>query len=261
MEENFDHIRGKKLSELMVPGTHDAASYYEGYKDTGLIQSKIDNYAICQDERVFNQLMYGIRYVDLRVMYGPEKQNGEMHDFWIAHDIFRMNNTLVTVLADIQKFMEATKKEVVFVDFHRFPKGFDDKKEEKHEKILQLIEKYLKPYLSESSYYNVNFGELVSSGKRVVLGYAENNINRPSYLYPAVRQLWGDTDSKDKLYEYFAPRVCNRQSSYIAEAAMAELTPQKAGVVFNKYGGLRQLAEDVNFDVTKWFREEWKCAN
>lgn len=38
---------------------------------------------------------------------------------------------------------------------------------------------------------------------------------------------------------------------------MAELTPDVWGVISDKYGGLRRMANTVNHNVTQWFRGDW----
>lgn len=43
---------------------------------------------------------------------------------------------------------------------------------------------------------------------------------------------------------------------------MAQLTPNTWGVIFDKYGGLRKMAQDVNYLISQWFSERWwRCAN
>lgn len=45
-------------------------------------------------------------------------------------------------------------------------------------------------------------------------------------------------------------------------AAMAELTPYPLDIIFNLSGGLRQMADSVNRNLTYQFQEEWwKEAN
>lgn len=40
-------------------------------------------------------------------------------------------------------------------------------------------------------------------------------------------------------------------------ALMAELTPQVSDIILLK-NNLRKLADDVNRELTKWFRDEWE---
>ncbi len=79
----------------------------------------VNRYSVNQGEDVWNQLLYGIRYLDLRVGYyehTPEK-------FWVVHDIVKIN-PLYLVVQDVRKFLKDTN-EIVILDFHRFPKGFE----------------------------------------------------------------------------------------------------------------------------------------
>ncbi|RWS21768.1 uncharacterized protein B4U80_04340, partial [Leptotrombidium deliense] len=199
-------------------------------------------------------------YLDLRVMFRPETQDGEKHLLWIAHDKVQMNNTLDSVLKQIRQFLDATSKEIVIIDFHRFPLGFETDKINKHKILLKMLEVRLKPYLSPNNkFYKVTVDELVKSGKRVIIGYAEQDVKMP-YLYPRVKHLWANTDHIDFLYKYLKDS-CRRDGTF-ATSAMAELTPKPAEVVFNVYGGLRKMADGVNSEVTKWFRDHlWNCAN
>ena len=71
-------------------------------------------FSINQDEDVWSQLLYGIRYLDLRVGYyktTPER-------FWVVHDFVKMN-PLYEVVNDIRRFLTSTK-ELVILDFHRY---------------------------------------------------------------------------------------------------------------------------------------------
>ena len=77
----------------------------------------IQKFSICQDEDVWTQLLFGVRYLDLRVSYYPESPE----KFWIVHDFVRLN-PLHEVVSDVRRFMSVTK-EMVILDFHRFPQG------------------------------------------------------------------------------------------------------------------------------------------
>lgn len=105
---------------------------------------------------------------------------------------------------------------------------------------------------------------LWETGKRLYVGYAdEGSRTRLSYrLFPAVRHLWADADSVSDLRAFLNRTVCGSGRSGRLTSAMAQLTPTASGVLFNAYGGLRLMAEDVNRKITGWFRDEWnECAN
>ena len=114
----------------------------------------IKRYSSQQEENVWDQLLYGIRYLDFRVSYHANTQE----KFWLNHDLVQMNplykavqvieinassNQFVLLsiiisnfhneifsydnfnifVKDIRRYLSATK-EVIIMDFHRFPSGF-----------------------------------------------------------------------------------------------------------------------------------------
>lgn len=91
----------------MVPGTHNSGSF-EG------VGTFLENYILNQDRNVWTQLVFGIRYLDLRIGYY------EKEGFYINHDLVRIT-PLLPVLQEIRKFIELSPKEIIIVDFHRFP--------------------------------------------------------------------------------------------------------------------------------------------
>ena len=73
----------------------------------------INKFSVNQNEGVYNQLLFGIRYLDIRVSYyenTPEK-------FWVVHDFIK-RNPLFEVINDVQKFLKASN-DIVIMDFHR----------------------------------------------------------------------------------------------------------------------------------------------
>ena len=115
----------------------------------------IKRYSSQQEENVWDQLLYGIRYLDFRVSYHDNTQE----KFWLNHDLVQMNplykavqvieiiapsnqflllrfrlyqilmtkyfsfDNFNTFVKDIRRYLSSTK-EVVIMDFHRFPSGF-----------------------------------------------------------------------------------------------------------------------------------------
>lgn len=104
--------------------------------------------------------------------------------------------------------------------------------------------------------------QLWNDDKRLYVGYADERARtRSLHLFPAVKHLWGDVDQAGDLWHYLNETVCNPSRRRLT-SAMAQLTPTKAGALFNLYGGLRKMAEQVNRQVTRWFSYDWNhCAN
>lgn len=61
MEENMPQIGHRSLLELALPGTHNAGSYEIPSK---MNFARLDKYIYCQDESIWNQLIYGIRLLN-----------------------------------------------------------------------------------------------------------------------------------------------------------------------------------------------------
>jgi hypothetical protein len=69
-------------------------------------------YNFSQDESVYNQLVYGIRYLDLRVGYYPAYPE----KLWVNHNFYRMR-PLSEIVQDIKRFVEETNEIVRFTIF------------------------------------------------------------------------------------------------------------------------------------------------
>lgn len=71
-----------------------------------------------QDLDVWHQLLYGIRFFDLRVSHNPNSAE----KFWVVHNFANMN-PLYRIVQDVKRFIQ-NSKEIIIMDFHRFPNGF-----------------------------------------------------------------------------------------------------------------------------------------
>lgn len=267
MGKIFHRIKDKKITDLIIPGTHNSGSYdrFKPEKET-----LIRKYSLCQDETVWNQLVYGIRYFDLRVSHLDVNRRNEK--LWVVHGPIRMDTTLELVLVSIKNFLEVAPKEVIIIDFHRFEKGFDkgtskrsiEKVQNRHKDILDLIIKHLGDYIlpSDSISQNKKLQEIVESNKRVIITYASDEISNRKLLFPKTIHLWANTDKVDELKKFFSSNLCFRYKWL--RSAMAQLTAKdNFSIFFNLYKGLRTMAQQVNYNVTEWFNDSkwWKCAN
>lgn len=86
----------------------------------------IDLFVVTQDESIYNQLVYGIRYLDMRIGY--YNVSGSDEHLWVVHDLFRRDLTLRSAAEQVKDFLMAAPKEIVIFDFHRFVTGFLDEK-------------------------------------------------------------------------------------------------------------------------------------
>ncbi|XP_015929566.1 PI-PLC X domain-containing protein 1 [Parasteatoda tepidariorum] len=258
MHESRNYIGNLSLIDLMLPGSHNTGSHSRYNPDEDNVFSR---YLYTQEEDVFNQLAYGIRYLDLRVAYFSSRRSPET--LWITHSSFRTNLTVKDVIRQVKSFLQATN-EIVIMDFHRFVTGFKSRQAgERHRDLISLLEREVGDIMIPVSFSTrASLETLWLTNKRLYVGYAEKRFRTASpYLFPAVKHLWGDVDEVDDLWSYLNDTVCENSGVRLT-SAMAQLTPTTAGVLFNSYGGLRKMASLVNRRVTQWFAENWlECAN
>ncbi|GFU90404.1 hypothetical protein TNCV_1328581 [Trichonephila clavipes] len=257
MYEMKDVIGNTTLKDLMIPGTHNAGSYeaYRPERNTAKVR-----YQMCHDEDVFNQLVYGNRFLDFRVIF--QHVAGSKEKFWITHNILRTNNSVREVLSQVKRFLDNTN-EIVIIDFHLFYMGFIDSwVDDRHKELMKIVLGTLGHYMIPTSYeYTTPLNEIWKSNKRLLVGYASKQGIESNLLYPGVFHLWGNKETRPELEEFLNRNMCLFRHRGLW-SAMAELTPTTSGVLIDKYGGLRSLAQEVNIYVTKWFRDRWwKCAN
>lgn len=177
METIYPLISSRPLTSLMLPGTHNSATYSRQLDKNVL--NMINKYQLNQDESIFNQLVYGIRHLDLRVGYTKVKQQSER--FWIYHDIFRTEVTVREVLEQVKRFLDLTQREIVVMDFHRFTVGFQNEQlalqRERHARLINLIYHHLGQYIIPSYLgQHAPLSEFISMGKRLVIGYANKGL-------------------------------------------------------------------------------------
>ena len=119
-----------KLSEILIPGSHDSATY--SFKK---LQNKtILNFAQCQQYTIYEQLMDGVRFLDIRIC----KFNNEI---WCSHTFLSVS--FLNILNDILFFLNNHKKEVVILSVKPDKKSLDCEnilKDLKFQKIaIQLV--------------------------------------------------------------------------------------------------------------------------
>lgn len=176
MSELYSKIESRSITQLMLPGTHNSGTYMHMPINSGIVDKSalalINKYQVNQDESVFNQLVYGVRLLDLRVGYAEVVGHSDV--FWIYHDILRTETPVREVLAQVKLFLDLTENEIIILDFHRFPVGFDESSVKKHSLLIELMFNSLGSYIVPS-YLGLNgpISEYVSAGKRLIVCYAE----------------------------------------------------------------------------------------
>ncbi|XP_063439558.1 PI-PLC X domain-containing protein 3-like [Mytilus trossulus] len=114
-------ISQTQLKDLLIPGSHDSATFdldpaggkaddFSSY--IKMADEKIERWFKTQNLDFTEQLKFGVRYFDLRIIKHPETG-----DIRFVHGLFS-RKTVIEYLKDIRKFLDENKKEVVLLDFN-----------------------------------------------------------------------------------------------------------------------------------------------
>lgn len=208
----YSDVLGKlTLTEMTLPGTHDSGTYDPKFTPGDL-------WIRTQCLSLGQQLQLGVRVLDLRI-----GQNSP-GDYLIVHDTWRTNYTLASALKEITDFIDqdATNKEIVILDFHRFVnlgEGSYDYGKLKAQ-ISSCLSGYLLPVQTGRGKQLQEIWQTCGKGRLVV---AWNTSDPDSYMWPAVTQRWyADADTLIKLYEAIKTDMLNPPSGLWASCSFME---------------------------------------
>ncbi|CAG0901386.1 unnamed protein product [Cyprideis torosa] len=240
------------LNKVLIPGSHNAGAYRQFSSDKS--NNLLTRYSFCQDEDVWTQLAFGIRFLDIRVGYYLNKPVPS--PFYVNHDFVRIRN-LLPILEDVQKFLDQTD-EIVILDLHRFPSGFSrDTADDVHEQLVGILQSMFGDLMAPRYWKEtVPLGQLWSSGRRLVVGYADAHMRKKyDFLWHDVVHKWADAQKLSELEEYAKRVAHNIRSSRFLSALMLSMTLPTMQMVTNPLGSVRTVADLVNRAVPQWFRE------
>ena len=189
MEYYSDILKDLTLIEMTLPGTHNSGTYRPVaiYPASEIVRT--------QSISLRNQLDLGIRVLDLRI-----GQNSA-GDYIISHDKYRTQYSLSDALQEIVDFIDATGKEIVILDFHRFNNlghGDFDFNQLKAE-IKDSLEGYC--LLPISQHQPLGRIWQTCGRQRIVIAWNDGKSYDPTYMWPGVKQSWyQDAYTVDKLY-------------------------------------------------------------
>ncbi|KAK6631709.1 hypothetical protein RUM43_013773 [Polyplax serrata] len=254
MGQNKMKLKNLSLPTMFLPGTHNSATDVMEAMRRRRGLSHLDNFILTQDQSIWNQLVYGIRFLDLRIGYYPQSSDPKLR-FWINHDMLRVR-PLLPVLKDVVEFSRASPDEIIILDFHRFPSGFSGTNGPAvHRELLELLKNELKSLTIPRplSQTKLKLEEIWNSDKRIVVSYSEDNfVWEMPWLWSSVSQRWGNKQSPEAL-EKFLDKTFRDVVPRKLWAAMAELTPTPLDFLSN--GSLRAMADRVNRQLSNWFVE------
>jgi len=252
MLEMEDDIGSIPLHSLMIPGTHNSGAYerFNSYSDDTILM----RYSVNQEEDIWTQLLFGIRYFDLRVSYfshTPER-------FWLVHDFVKHNPLYETIYA-VKRFLSMTK-ELVILDFHRFVSGFDGPDEQEHH--AELVD-YIKSELEEFMVpvwmgKGVTMNDLWDLNRTLIVTYRDiRTKNQHDNLWTEAEHAWANARRPAQLFNYLDDTMVDMMDSIYLWAAMTHLTPSTFDVLMNLSGGIRKLNNKIASSLNLWYRDIW----
>ncbi|XP_071441075.1 PI-PLC X domain-containing protein 1-like [Hetaerina americana] len=282
MHDLRPQIGQKRLRDLFIPGSHDSGSFAEGEGD------RLTKYTYTQEESILHQLIFGCRYLDIRVGYYPpsvrrldngtwvQVDPGDVPDedvFWVNHGIVKIRK-LKVVLDSVKEFLSSTKEIVIF-DVQEFPVGFSGSDDglAAHVRLMAFLGRELGPYAANVSmggmWWDTPLNTFWKEDRRLIIGYdnsdarekaqeiaeAEGKGRGGSIIWKEVTQKWGNVRSTEDLRAYLTAVLGAPPSS--VWSAMAELTPNAWDIISDGPGGLRKMADAVNRNVSEWFGGTW----
>ncbi|XP_012284591.1 PI-PLC X domain-containing protein 1 isoform X2 [Orussus abietinus] len=242
-----------RIRDVFLPGTHDSVAYS---KIPGSIyDTLVTKYVITQDEDILSQLIYGVRYLDIRVGHYPNTE-----ELWWGNHGFVQIRPLQTVINDVKTFL-ANTQEIVIFDIHEFPIGFG-KNLSIHHKLVNYLEKELDEYIIPKSYgWSSNLDKIWSSGRKLIIGYdLQAIVATRNSVWTCVTHQWGNVRTVGDLYAHLNKIEARalRFINTVPRSAMAELTPNTWDVILDRLGGLRKMAEEININITTWYSTQWQ---
>jgi len=206
MEELKDDLYGRSLLEITLPGTHDSGAYEFGDVLSPIepkilnemikvanalgvdIYAFIKNWSQTQDTTIYEQLVGGIRYLDLRACF-------VLDDWYTQH--FLIGTRTQDLLNDILAFISHSKGEVIVVELGELIP------QDQELTLIAMLEKTLGPYLAPRMHLNkTTIGQMVKDNDRIILLYPQSNYTHNfTFLWDKTVYMEGSYANKDKLNE------------------------------------------------------------
>lgn len=210
-------VKSLPLGKIVVPGTHNSGAYlldldhcitdssssYSPYLKIvqklhflpGLSCS-IAKVTLCQDCNIYDQLMMGVRFLDIRLSYRDNNPTVNptnlptydvgLNNFYLTHTFTCI--TLNTALNDIIKFVQSHPDEVIVLAVQP-----DYEHTSTMLSAYNILKSTLLPYLVPVQNIFPSLNTINASGKSIVLSY-ENEMDPYCWNFSLINSIWFNTD-------------------------------------------------------------------
>lgn len=199
------------LTDLAIPGSHDAMSYCLDI-NSPLVRSEsdcfkfLDRFCCCltrviifkwattQDKSIEDQLSLGIRYFDLRIAHKP---NDSSDDLYFTHVLYT-HLTVLETLMSVASWLKTHPKEIVILECSHF-EGIS---ENLHEAFIYSMKKVFGSKLCPKKGTDLTLKSLWASGYQVILSYDDQAAARHPELWPGVPYWWANQKTAQEVISY-----------------------------------------------------------
>ncbi|XP_071268461.1 PI-PLC X domain-containing protein 2 [Salvelinus alpinus] len=248
------------LKHLAVPGSHDSFSFWVDVKaPVGPDQKAIVKYlatafrfvskkvmkkwSMTQNLTFKEQLDAGIRYFDLRVSSKPGESGTEIY---FIHGLF--GHKVCDGLSDINSFLDAHGKEMVFLDFnHHYAMGM-----EHHTYLINMLQEVFGPKLCKIGVVEeITLDYLWENKYQVIVFYHHPSAENCPLIWPGNKcpAPWANTTDTTKLFQFLETTLGERAKMGSFHVTQAILTPRVKTIVKGLVKGLRNYLVERNLPI------------
>lgn len=255
------------LKDLVIPGSHDSATFFLdqdmeiGPDESPTIQmlgsvfgkvakSVVHSWSVTQSMSIYEQLLSGIRYLDLRVAYRAQDKQ-----IRILHGLYGW--TIEEVLAEINRFVEKYPKEIIILDFNHFYNMDPAAHEMLADTLLASFSEIFRAPGEDGP--DVTLQEMWGNEEKIIIIYHDYGVidAYPCFWPPhLICSPWPNTADRKLLMEFLNKQCAVSTFSEDAfQVTQAVLTPQTSTVFQNMTSTLKDVcAMKCNCHVTGWLK-------
>ncbi|XP_051738026.1 PI-PLC X domain-containing protein 2 [Ctenopharyngodon idella] len=257
------------LKYLAVPGSHDSFSFWvDEQAPVGpdqkayvkhlaaifrfLAKKVMKKWSMTQNLTFREQLEGGIRYFDLRVSTKPGEPG---HEIYFIHGLF--GHKVRDGLNDINNFLNAHKKEVVFLDFnHHYAMS-----EEHHRYLIKMLKDVFGHKLCKIDVVEeITLNYLWENRYQVLVFYHHPSAEGCSVMWPGskIPAPWANTTDTTKLIQFLETTLGERAKYGSFHVSQAILTPRVKTIARGLVRGLRNYLVEKNLPTIMTWVEAQK---
>merc|ERR1719153_1951739 len=216
MWDHRNELQYMNIGDMMLIGAHDAGAYrdYQGVGDDNWATSAV----FAQEEDLLHQLMWGVRFVDIRCGFYPTTEER----FWLVHGIIK-THPMIEGIEDVKTFLKNTQ-EIVVWEINDFCN-----REGLAEGEGRIIITYNIGYTDKTIFFPEVFERW-------------GNVDEPEVLREYLTREVANAENNPG-YQPWKPNC--------------QMTPNQEDIIGGRWSGLREMANAVNRNVTAWWRDDW----